>query len=165
LQRRTGNGKSAAAAGDAVGIAVDEMRLAARPPRPRRKIEAKLRGVWDAHALADQVFDGAAHGDRRATLRHANVERQHHLVGVAEGLQTEKFEALGRRPAHRHVGHVARRRPIDARGKAGIARIAPIGLPPRPQLELQPGADDRAVARILRRGNQPHPGVIVAHPA
>src|SRR6185503_4367876 len=97
-----------------------------------------------------------------AILRH-DIEREDDVVLVADRRAALVSETLRRRPTHRHRLDVARLRKIEAWRNAGVARIAPVGLPARRNTHLDAGAQSRA-ALDTRARDQAHGGALRAIP-
>ena len=100
-------------------------------------------------------------------IRH-HVEREDHLLLVAEVVEAEELEALRRRPAETDLFDVRRSGPVHPRRQADDARRAPIGLPAVHELDVESGRYPIQLADRCDRGQEagldglcPRPGTLL----
>ena len=108
-------------------------------PWPRPACRASRRPRSRASAQRDRL--GADPAARRA------AERRHAVLVADRVPPAPSSNAAAPATAPSTDFDILRLREIEARRHAGIARIAPIGLPSRLQLDLDAGAQDAPIAR------------------
>src|SRR6516162_3546965 len=89
----------------------------------------------------------------RAILRH-DRKRQDDVAGISNRDQVVFRDGLRRGPQHVDGLDVLRSRKVEARRHAGVAGIAPIGVPAALESDLDAGAD--GFARHRRAGDETH---------
>ena len=100
------------------------------------------------------------------TIRVQGKEKLH---GARHTIISDRIEAGLRqpsrgRPQHLDGLHILRSRKVEAGRNAGVARIAPIGVPARLEPDLDPGAKRRALSGRTRSRDQPHGAAGIAVP-
>lgn len=80
-------------------------------------------------------------GFRRQIAGRKNQHRQQHVSLVAEACQRPALETLGKRPFNLAGAEPRRHRPGERRRRAGIARIAPVGMPVHIMAHAQAGPE------------------------
>ena len=131
------------------------LRRASRPRRracPTAQGRARLRPArrGSAHRIAElQVQRGRLGG-----IVRNDAQRQHDVAVIADRVAARAVgEPRRRRPQHGHRFHILRAGKIERRRHAGIAGIAPIGLPAacRAEFRCRPAATPRRPTAALRR--------------
>ena len=101
------------------------------------EIEAHL--VRDADVLAQAIFEGELELDRLSFLLGRDLDREHHLVLIADRRAVGVGETMRRRDRALRPVSNSSILTVEARRHAGIAGIPPIGLPARLHAKLHTG--------------------------
>jgi hypothetical protein len=141
-------------------IAVDQKTIARRPGAAGRHGERECGLARNADLLAGEIADLGPQQDRVIRPLRPGIDGQHDILRVAEGLHPEQRETVRQRPVEPGLGQVLRTAPVHRGRVARLARRAPVDLPARLKLEVQPQVQavpalcgrarhDQAQARLL----------------
>ncbi len=119
------------------------------------RIDSELRTHRHADRLANAEEDGGADGGGQRRIGGAEGNGKGDRLRVACPGEIAFLVAFGHGEGEFNAIDVAARRDIDSRRHAGIAGIAPIGLPPPLQLDLQRAMQVAGGIGDTRR-HQPH---------
>lgn len=116
-----------------------------------RQVEREAAFLGDTDLVADEPGRLRLESERLARprrLRNGDRDRQNHAVLEAEVHQRLEREGLRGRPGDRPRARSTRERPLDAGRFAGIAGVAPVGMPARGDLLVE--CDVELLARLHR---------------
>ncbi len=122
-----------------------------------RKLQLGLRR--DAQISADRIAELEMQRRLFRRILRRDLQRQDDVIDIADRVAAGAVgKSLRRRPQHGGRFHIVGAGKIEGRRHAGIAGIAPIGLPARIELDLDAGAQhrrSRTSCSSLRRSAAP----------